>query len=114
MLKKYRPVSNLSFLTKVIEKVISIRILGHILDNNISSSNCDIFRILYRKDSIQARRYGHPPSPTWGIWGMHLLSQVTLAPPDTFLTFQTPNNGGFQEIVLAITMEDWLMGFMRS
>ena len=35
MLKKYRPVSNLSFLSKVIEKVISIRILGHILDNNI-------------------------------------------------------------------------------
>ena len=27
--------------------------------------------------------------------------------------FQTPNNGVFQEIVLAITMEDWLMGFMR-
>ena len=35
MLKKYRPVSNLSFLSKVIEKVISIRILGHILDSNI-------------------------------------------------------------------------------
>ena len=35
MLKNYRPVSNLSFLSKVIEKVISIRILGHILDNNI-------------------------------------------------------------------------------
>ena len=32
MLKNYRPVSNLSFLSKVIEKVISIRILGHILD----------------------------------------------------------------------------------
>ena len=35
MLKNYRPVSNLSFLSKVIEKVISIRILGHILDNYI-------------------------------------------------------------------------------
>ena len=35
MLKNYRPVSNLSFLSKVIEKVISIRILGHILGNNI-------------------------------------------------------------------------------
>ena len=30
MLKNYRPVSNLSFLSKVIEKVISIRILGHL------------------------------------------------------------------------------------
>ena len=34
----YRPVSNLSFLSKVIEKVISIRILGHMLDNNIVDS----------------------------------------------------------------------------
>ena len=38
MLKNYRPVSNLSFLSKVIEKVISISILGHILDNNIVDS----------------------------------------------------------------------------
>ena len=44
MLKNYRPVSNLSFLSKVIEKVISIRILGHILDNNI----VDRFQSAYR------------------------------------------------------------------
>ena len=44
MLKHYRPVSNLSFLSKVIEKVISIRILGHILDNNI----VDRFQSAYR------------------------------------------------------------------
>ena len=43
-LKKYRPVYNLSFLSKVIEKVISIRILGHILDNNI----VDSFQSAYR------------------------------------------------------------------
>ena len=40
MLKNYRPVSNLSFLSKVIEKVI----LGHILDNNI----VDSFQSAYR------------------------------------------------------------------
>ena len=40
MLKNYRPVSNLSFLSKVIEKVISIRIL----DNNI----VDIFQSAYK------------------------------------------------------------------
>ena len=34
----FTPVLNLSFLSKVIEKVISIRILGHILDNNIVDS----------------------------------------------------------------------------
>ena len=44
MLNKYRPVSNLSFLSKVIEKVIPIRILGHILDNNI----VDSFQSAYR------------------------------------------------------------------
>ena len=42
MLKNNRPVSNLSFLSKVIEKVI--RILGHILDNNI----VDSFQSAYR------------------------------------------------------------------
>ena len=44
LLKNYRPVSNLSFLSKVIVKVISIRILGHILDNNI----VDSFQSAYR------------------------------------------------------------------
>ena len=44
MLKNYGPVSNLSFLSKVIEMVISIRILGHILDNNI----VDRFQSAYR------------------------------------------------------------------
>ena len=46
ILKNYRPVSNLSFLSKVIEKVISIRILEHILDNNI----VDSFQSAYRAD----------------------------------------------------------------
>ena len=35
ILKNYRPVSNLSFLSKVIEKVISVRILKHIKANGI-------------------------------------------------------------------------------
>ena len=46
MLKNHRPVSNLSFISKVIEKVISIRILGHILNNNI----VDSFQSAYRAD----------------------------------------------------------------
>ena len=46
-LKKYRPVSTLSFLSKVIEKVISIRILGHILDNNIVDSFQSAYRAGY-------------------------------------------------------------------
>ena len=44
MLTKFRPVSNLSFLSKVIEKIISISILGHILDNNIVDSFPSAYR----------------------------------------------------------------------
>ena len=36
MLNNYRPVSNPSLLSKVIENVISIRILGHIIDTIMS------------------------------------------------------------------------------
>ena len=53
MLKNYRPVSNRSFLSKVIEKVISIRILGHILDNNI----VDSFQSAYRAGHSLLRVY---------------------------------------------------------
>ena len=35
VLKNYRPVSNLSFLSKLIDKVISSRILTHIADNDL-------------------------------------------------------------------------------
>ena len=38
ILKNYRPVSNLSFLSKVIEKVISVRILKHIEANGINDN----------------------------------------------------------------------------
>ena len=44
ILENYRAVSTLSFLSKVNEKVISIRLLGHILDNNI----VDSFQSAYR------------------------------------------------------------------
>ena len=50
MLNNYRHISNLSFLSKVIEKVISIRILGHILDNNIINN---INNNIYLKFNIQ-------------------------------------------------------------
>ena len=44
VLKNYRPVSNLSFLSKVIEKVISSRIPTHIADNDL----IDKFQSAYR------------------------------------------------------------------
>ena len=44
VLKNYRPVSNLSFLSKVIEKIISSHILTHIADNDL----IDKFQSAYR------------------------------------------------------------------
>ena len=57
MLKKYRPVSNLSFLSKVNEKVISIRVLGHILDNNIVDSFQSAYRAGHSCETALLRVY---------------------------------------------------------
>ena len=57
MIKKYRPVSNLSFLSKVIEKVISIRILKHILDNNIVDSFQSAYRAGHSCETALLRVY---------------------------------------------------------
>ena len=57
MLKIYRAVSNLSFLSKVTEKVISIRILGHILDNNIVDSFQSAYRAGHSCETALLRVY---------------------------------------------------------
>ena len=54
---KYRLVSNLSFLSKVIEKVISIRILGHILDNNMVDSFQSAYRAGHSCETALLRVY---------------------------------------------------------
>ena len=55
--KKYRYVANLYFLSKVIEKVISIRILGHLLDNNIVDSFQSAYRAGHRCETALLRVY---------------------------------------------------------
>ena len=57
MLKKCKPVSNISSLSKVIEKVISIRILGHILDNNIVGSFQSAYRAGHSCETALLRVY---------------------------------------------------------
>ena len=57
MLKNYRPVSILSFLSNVIEKVISILILGHILDNNIVDSFQSVYRAGHSCETALLRVY---------------------------------------------------------
>ena len=44
--KNYRPVSNLSYVSRVIEKVVSSRILSHLADSNKSTP----FQSVYRKE----------------------------------------------------------------
>ena len=57
MLKNYRPVSNLYFLSKVIEKVISICISGHILENNIVDSFQSSYRASHSCETALLRVY---------------------------------------------------------
>ena len=57
MLQNYRPVSNRSFLSKVFEKVISIRILGHMLDNNIVDSFQSAYRAGHSFETALLRVY---------------------------------------------------------
>ena len=55
--KCYRPISNPSFVSKVIEKVISICILGHILDNNIVDSCQSAYRAGHSCETALLRVY---------------------------------------------------------
>ena len=57
MLKNDRPVSSRSFLSKVIENVISIRISGHILDNNIVDSFQSAYRAGHSCETALLRVY---------------------------------------------------------
>ena len=45
ILKNYRPVSNLSFISKIIEKVVAARLLDHMMDNGLM----DQYQSAYRK-----------------------------------------------------------------
>ena len=49
ILKNYRPVSNLPFLSKVIEKVIASRLLEHMKENNL----LDTLQSAYKKRTVQ-------------------------------------------------------------
>ena len=44
VLKNYRPVSNLSFISKVLEKVVAKRLDDHMLDNNLYCSVQSAYR----------------------------------------------------------------------
>ena len=52
VLKNYRPVSNLSYISKILEKIVSSRLLDHIESNNLGEplqSPITAQRLLFRK-----------------------------------------------------------------
>ena len=57
VLKNYRPVSNLSFLSKMIEKIISISILRHIIDNNIINGFHSAYNAGHSCETVLLRVY---------------------------------------------------------
>ena len=57
--KNYRPVSNLSFLSKLIEKVISSRILKHIADNELIDKFQSAYRCGHSTDTALLRVYNN-------------------------------------------------------
>ena len=59
VLRNYRPVSNLSFLSKIIEKVISSRILTHIADNDLIDKFQPAYRCGHRTETALLRVYSY-------------------------------------------------------
>ena len=50
-LKNYRPVSNLNFISKIIEKIISNRIQSHLDKNNLSNPNQSAYKPLHSTET---------------------------------------------------------------
>ena len=50
-MKNYRPVSNLNFISKIIEKIISNRIWSHLDKNNLSNPNQSAYNPLYSTET---------------------------------------------------------------
>ena len=50
-MKNYRPVSNLNFISKIIEKIISNRIRSHLDKNNLSNPNQSAYKPLHSTET---------------------------------------------------------------
>ena len=50
-LKNYRPVSNMSFISKILEKVVANRLQNHIKNNHLSNSLLSAYRKPYSTES---------------------------------------------------------------
>ena len=60
MFKNYRPVSNLPFVSKVLEKVVSSRIEEHLISNNLHEQHQSAYRVsFYRNCTVEGSEWVH-------------------------------------------------------
>ena len=59
VLKNYRPVSNLSFLSKMIEKVISTQLVAYIVDNGLTDDFQSAYKCGHSTETALLRVYNH-------------------------------------------------------
>ena len=57
VLKNYRPVSNLSFLSKIIEKVISTQLVTYIVDNGLTDDFQSAYKCVHSTGTALLRVY---------------------------------------------------------
>ena len=55
LLKNYRPISNLPFLSKILEKVILYKLLSHLQENNLSNSFQSVYRAGHSTETVLLR-----------------------------------------------------------
>ena len=55
LLKNYRPISNLTFLSKILEKVVLHKLLSHLQENNLSNPFQSAYRAGYSTETVLLR-----------------------------------------------------------
>ena len=62
VLKNFRPISNLPFLSKLIEKVIAERLVGHMHDNGIVEKFQSAYKANHSTETALLRDYNDMPN----------------------------------------------------
>ena len=52
ILKKYRPVSNLSFISDVLEKVVDLRLERHLVTTDLHEPSQSVYKMFYSTETV--------------------------------------------------------------
>ena len=105
-LNNFRPISNLNFISKILEKVVASRIQSHLLSNSLSSSFQSAYRMFpfHWNHTSQYSQWPHLSDGSW--WGhfsyfflIYLLPSILSIIPSFFIVF----NIGLVFMVLLLT-----------